>query len=440
MSNTTFTNRQLVVATSPDFMVQAAYDTAIATANLNSRHPQNTPAFHNNVMFRDQTRECTGRYVIQERITGKISRFTFAFDMSAKLGGGWYAYLQGIAAAPTGSPADESQTLNLHGATAGDFTLGLDFEGLSGTSVSIPASAALTAAAIQTALEAVRPIKAGNVLVTGSAGGPFTIAFQNALAKANIPLLTLVDSSTGGSGITIAAGTNGVNNLHAITRSSTDSPVLFSLIEGFDLETNGIKKYKNLVLDSWSVAITRKGKAILTVVAYGDPLPETLTGYSVPACVTVAPIYAKDCRLKIGSNYITSDLRELTYTESNNIDVSEDAIRFDDISPDQLRSGDPTASLSALFLGSPTVDLYVAADAEDNAFYATELALGVPGERLTIFNPNSQFSLQDNLIEFVGTRNTSAFRITARPSPDGSNIVSRGEYVGAFTGQFLLSS
>lgn len=439
MSNPQFTNRKLVVAMSPNFMIQAAHDTAIATANLNYRHPQTTPAFHGIIPFREETRSCDSRYVIIEELTGKIARFTIAFNATAKFLAGWYAYLQGVAAAPTGTPANESQTLAIGGATAGTFTLALDFEGLSATTSAIAFNA--TAATIQTALEALRPIKAGNVTVSGSVGGPFTISFSpGTLANANLPLLTRTDSTTGGTGVAISAGTNGANKLHLITRTTSEQPVQFSLIEGFDGETNGIKKYKNLVLGDYTFTINRRGKATLTIVAFGDPTPEILSGYSIPACDTTPPVRARDFRALIGSEYITSDLRELTFTESNNIDVSEEALRFDDPTPDQLKSGDPTASFNGLFLGSPTSSLYAFAEVENTAFAALALLIGRPGERLSIFAPNTQFRLDDGLVEFVGARNVSAFRLLGRPSPDGSNIVTRGEYHGAFTGTFLLNA
>lgn len=445
MSNPKFTNRKLVVAMSPNFMVQAAHDTPIATANLNYRHPQTTPGFHGIIPFREEQRSCDSVYVVIEELTGKISRFTLGFTGTSKFAAGWHAYQLGVAAAPTGTPANESQTIGRGGATGGDVTFGFDHEGLSGTTSAIPTTAATTAAAIQAALEALRPIKAGNVAVSGLTGGPWTVSFAGGrLANANLPLLTIVDdNSTGGTGITIAPATDGANKSHLITRTSSETPVQFSLIEGFDGETNGIKRYKNLVLGDYTVSINRRGKMAITVVAFGDPTPEILSGYSIPACDNPAPVRAKDTRLFIGSpisEFITGDLRELTYTESNNIDVSEDALLFDDPTPDQLQSGDPTASLNALIIGSPTSDLYAFAEDENTAFAPFELALGRPGERYSIHAPNAQFRLDDGLVEFVGNRNVSAFRILARPSPDGSNIVTRGEYHGAFTGQFLLNA
>lgn len=437
MANNKFKNRKLALIFSAAFMAQAAHDTAIATGNLTGRHPMTTPAFHSNINFRTENRDCTGEFILIEQLTGKIARFTIGFDCTPKIAAGWYAMLKGISASPTGTPADEVQTLAFGGATLGTYKLRLDFEGLIGTSAAIAFDA--SNAVIQAALEEIRPIKKGNIVVTGTTSK--TLTFAGHLAKANLPLFTIVDdTTTGGTGVTISAGTNGANKLHLITATTGDNPPEFSVIEGFDGDTGGIKKYKNLVMNTWTVQITRRGKASVTIEAFGDPNGEVLTGFSVPACITQTPTFAWQTRLKIGSEWITGDLRELTMTESNNIDVSEDALKFDDITVDQLERGDRTSSITALMLGSPTSDLYEFAEDENAAFAAFELAIGDPGERLTIFGPNTQFKLDDGLIEFVGTGNKSAFRLTGRPSPDGSGVLTRGEYHGAFATQFLLTA
>lgn len=440
MSNPKFTNRKLVVAHSPDFMVQPAHGVAIATANLNARHPQTTPAFHSVIPFREEQRDCSGMFVIKEELTGKIARFLLGFTGTAKQFAGWFALLQGLAALPTGTPANEQQTIDLGGATGGEITLGLDFEGLADDTGAFAVGAATTAAEIKAYLETIRPIKRGNVNVTGSAGGPFTAEFTGALAKANLPLLSIVDATTGGTGATVSASVDGANKLHLISRSSSDYPALFSLIEGFNGETGGTKKFKDFVMNSWTATVNRRGKASLTVEAFGDPTADILNDYVMPACSTPAPIDAKYIRLSTGQfGYITNDLRELTVTESNNIDVSEDAIRGDDITPDQLQSGDPTASVNALFLGSPTSDLFEFAEDENDAFDSLRVDFGVPGERFSYIAADAQFRLDDSLVEFTGSRNVSAFRVLARPNPVGSAYPSRGEYRGAFNGQFLLS-
>src|SRR4051812_19561129 len=115
MANPKFTNRKLVVAYPGEFQVQPAFGSPIADADINKRQPQTAPAFHSNTAFRDTIRDCSARWVIQEILTGKIARFTFAWSATAYVLAGWFAYLQGVAAAATGTPQNEQQTLNIHG-------------------------------------------------------------------------------------------------------------------------------------------------------------------------------------------------------------------------------------------------------------------------------------------------------------------------------------
>lgn len=441
MANPKYTDRKLAVVVSSDFMIQPAHDTPIDVANLDYRHPQTTRQTHNIVAFREAERSCDGKYIVIEELTGKIARFTIVFSATAKFAAGWFAMLQGVAALPTGTPANETQTLNLNGATAGTFKLKMVHEGLEGATAIIAASAALTAASVQSAYEAIRPIKSGNVSVSGDDGGPFTIEYTGRLANANMPLAEVIDDTTsGGSGVTIAAGTNGANKLHLISRTASETPVQFSVVEGFVGETDGIKRYKNLVLDSWTASLNRRGKLALTIVAYGSPTPEVLAGFSIPNCVNPTPVKAMDTRVVVGGVYLGGDLRELTLGESNNIDVSDEAILWDDAEPDQLIAGDPTFNFSALIAGSPTSPLYAFADDENNAFDDLAVHFGRPGERFSYFADNAQFRLDDGLTEFVGPRAVSAFRLIGRPSPDAAGIASYAQYHGAHATQFLLSS
>jgi hypothetical protein len=107
----------------------------------------------------------------------------------------------------TTAAVNDVQTMTLT-ATGGTLIIGYA-GGLGGNgnelTGSIAASASLTAATIQTAINALPNVglnKAGlpNVLVTGSAGGPFTFTAQNDLAGRLLPLFTTDASSalTGG--------------------------------------------------------------------------------------------------------------------------------------------------------------------------------------------------------------------------------------------------
>lgn len=108
--------------------------------------------------------------------------------------------------APYAGEASEVQTATITGTPAGgSFTLTLSGE----TTAAIAYNAA--ASAVQSALEALPSLSAGDVTVTGSDGGPYTITFGGNYAGANVPAMTATASLTGGStpGVTMATGTAG---------------------------------------------------------------------------------------------------------------------------------------------------------------------------------------------------------------------------------------
>ncbi len=121
----------------------------------------------------------------------------------AKYTSGSYAGLYG----PYAGEASEVQTATVTGGpTGGTFTLTLNGE----TTGNIAYNA--TAAAVQAALEALPSVSAGDVTVTGSAGGPYTITFGGTYAGENVAAITASGAGlTGGStpGVTMATTTAG---------------------------------------------------------------------------------------------------------------------------------------------------------------------------------------------------------------------------------------
>jgi len=90
---------------------------------------------------------------------------------------------------------DEVQTLTVTGSPTGG-TFVLRFGGQNTSAIAYNASAAT----VQTALQALSSIGSGNALVTGSAGGPWTVEFASSLGFASQALITLqTNSLTGGS-------------------------------------------------------------------------------------------------------------------------------------------------------------------------------------------------------------------------------------------------
>src|SRR5262249_23014687 len=89
-------------------------------------------------------------------------------------------------------PANPAVTVTLTGSpTGGNYALG--YQGVFTPALAFGA----TAATIQTALQNLPPIGAGNVLVSGSGSGPFTITFTGALAGTT-PQLSYLNNLSGG--------------------------------------------------------------------------------------------------------------------------------------------------------------------------------------------------------------------------------------------------
>lgn len=102
----------------------------------------------------------------------------------------------------SGGTVDEVQTVTEGGSGLTSFTL--TYAGQTTASI----AAAATAATVQAALVALSNIGDSDVVVTGSAGGPYTVTFAGALANTNVAAMTA--TPTGGSGtVTIATATAG---------------------------------------------------------------------------------------------------------------------------------------------------------------------------------------------------------------------------------------
>lgn len=107
---------------------------------------------------------------------------------------------------PTGT-VNEVQTVTITGApTGGTFTLTYSGQTTAGIAFNAAASA------VQSALVALSNIDTADVVVTGAAGGPYTVTFQGALAKTNVAQMTASGASlTGGTSpaVAVTTGTSG---------------------------------------------------------------------------------------------------------------------------------------------------------------------------------------------------------------------------------------
>jgi hypothetical protein len=129
-----------------------------------------------------------------------------------------------------GSPS-EVQTVTVD-ATAGNFTLTFDGE----TTANISESA--TAAQVQTALEALSSIQPGDVTVTGSNGGPWTITFGGRYTGLNVPQITGTDVTLSGGGDTISSGTSTAGGPAAATGTGVARGLIFAAVP-YDRDSTG---------------------------------------------------------------------------------------------------------------------------------------------------------------------------------------------------------
>lgn len=124
----------------------------------------------------------------------------------------------------TATAASEVQTATITGSpTGGTFTLTFTnpWTGAPETTAAIAHNA--TAATVQAALLALSAFDAGDVVVTGSAGGPYTITFGGRYLQRPVSAITATGSFTGGSSpaIAVAETTAGVVPVGTFGRYAT---------------------------------------------------------------------------------------------------------------------------------------------------------------------------------------------------------------------------
>jgi len=176
------------------------------------------------------------------------------------------------------SAVNEVQELNIP-ANADGGTFALVFDG----AVSAPIAFNATAAAIETAFEALATVGAGNGTIAGSAGGPFTITFTGALAGAGQNLVEvdgslLTDGGDAAGGATVTRLTAGSaageqDEIQTVTITGTPTGGTFTLT--FDGEETAAIAY-----DANAAAVQSALEALSNigsggVVCAGGALPGT---------------------------------------------------------------------------------------------------------------------------------------------------------------------
>jgi hypothetical protein len=404
-------------AFSSTFKRQSAFGTALANADLDERH--NCTVEFEDVVETETIYDCSGEDIHDEQVQSQLKRVTITYpSITPQRLFGWVTMLLGACAAPTGTPANEVQTITID-ATGGTFPVALNnFEGKSGTTGQVAWN--ISAANLQAALEALDPIGEGNVTV-GLVGLVYTITFIGDLAKANIPTLSTAGAVlTGGAGTaTVATTTQGANKYHAATRSTDDQLPKTSIGCGYEGNATNPEKYRDLVTESVSFTTQRRKNVTAVVTLLGRFTPADMVGFTVPECENLPALKGRDCKIKVNGQYLGEEFWQSTVTLNNNTPTGDDAFPNDDVEVGNLERGDkPTYPISMQILGSKGDTIGEICRLRSKV--PVEFLLGKPGNRCSVILPNVQFKFASNPRVYVGERNRSAHAIDAVPHKDAT--------------------
>jgi len=386
-------------------IVQAAWDTPVANADITVRHKVQIARSLD--VERQEIRDCRDEDLVDRKVRTRRRTMTLTYtEVSDQILAMWTALYLGTAAAPTGTPANEVQTLT-DGGTAG--TLAMTLEGRTVTTQSIPTGS--TAAQIQNYLTAARMlfIQPGDVVVTGT--GPFTLTFPDTgrLGRANLPTIV------GTGGMSVAAGTNGAQNFHAFTRSTSRTKQLISFCMGWETDIDRVEKYINYAVVSLNLTLSLDGDVGLVVTLVGmwdyDSIETTFT---IPDCNNVTPMPVSDSRININSVWQTTDINSLSITVTDNVPLDrQSAYGFDGIDLQQLKRGiQPSYTFALSVFGSEVDSIYTLAhDERTQAAVPVIFHFGMPGHRVSWFFDKTELSFQSDPIGAAGALQSSVIQI-----------------------------
>lgn len=414
--------------------VQSAQGVPMVNADLNYR--LKAAITREEIIVRREYRNCRDEDFIGSKIRTRLARYTLAFtEVNPHLIGLFSALLLGSSLAPTGTPANEAQSI----AVAGDGTIALTLEGRTVTTAQIE-STGITAQAIQDALTDPRMlfIQPGDVVVTGGSS-PFTATFPETgrLGRANIPLMV------GTGGITVSASANGDQRFHDFARSTTRAKKFISFAMGWDTNEDRVEKYIDYVIERVNPTVSLDGDVGMTVQFLGPWGHDSIeAAFDIPDCVNIDPLAAQDVRVLVDGAYESVDVNSLSLDANDNIPIDTlSAFGFDgqDVQ-NLLRGRQPTYSWSGSFFGDEESAIYQLAQNERTETAVPVLVhFGFPGNRTTWNYPASEMRFQTNRWGTAGAAEYAVVNVEGFPTMDGLNPpLNVDAYLDQST-QFLIS-
>ena len=220
---------------------------------------------------------------------------------------------------------NEIQSVTITGApTGGTFTLTS-----TGATSNIPFDA--TALQVQSALEGIAAIGEGNVIVTGAAGGPFTVTFTGALTGTNVATMTEDHTNlTGGTtpGVTVASVQNGaagiVGSRHIGTIANRSDAKWLTAIHSYG---EGAERFELRATDARieQFVIEANTRGVMATLAGLGIKESAAAGNETGSLENEAMILPSQgaCTINIEGQAFTTSLRGLRFLISNPTDKNE---------------------------------------------------------------------------------------------------------------------
>lgn len=232
---------------------QSAMGTGLANSDLDTR--DKCTVTREEVVDRRVYMDCRNEDPMSSKVITRLARYTLDYaEVTPQIIARWTAYKEGASTAPTGSSANETQTLTYSGTVSGGtFTLALTLEGRTVTTKPIAYNA--TPATVEKALTAARMkfIEPGDVTATGGVKQKETLAVSGT-ANADDDLVVTVKATNS----TALASGKAINV--TIANGDTNAQVATKIKAALDLDAD-VAAFFTLTVNSADVVFEAKAAA-----------------------------------------------------------------------------------------------------------------------------------------------------------------------------------
>ena len=445
MANTRWRKLNEFLLTSGIGKQQSAFGVFLSDADLNFL--ENAEVEMNLEIERGEQRNCSKEDIIGQPVKKRHRQFRFRYsEFTPQQAFKFIAYKEGAVEDPTGTAANEVQTLTRSGSvTGGTFPLSMTLEGRSGSTKQIAWNATpamIQAAIVDQAHSLGKIIKPGDVVVSGDWTSGIVLTFGKRLRNANLPLLTVGNGAiTGGGTIVNTQTTAGGNKYHTAQRSADGSKPLFSFAMGDKGGSIATRKYGDAVVSAidFNTNIEQTNVEMIVTVDCNF-IPGEAAAIVVPACVNNPSVLATDFRIQFDDTFENRDLVSDSVSLNDNVPTGA-AHSFDDIDITRAfqRGDQPSQDTNSEIFGDSNHPLHALAEnefVEDNEIEIIR-HYGNPGNRLTIIAPETKIKPQGNQLEgFNGEMRESTIKINGTPFGK-SGLPLTYEFYGDQTVSFL---